>query len=694
MTTSNTANSDVDGGGRSVSSSLRFLLLAILASSVSCGVLLTLTLVNYQSSGVTGVVLLFICLGIATFMSIRLHNNTRKLCADYELTTYDKRASHSRTEQDTLQGIYREALDNSNANIMIADQDNRIIYMNRAVSELFLQHDSEIRKQIPDFNASSLLGKSMDTFHKNPEHQKALINSLTETYASSAVIADITFSIIASPIRDETGERRGTVVEWSDITQEIAARNQADENNRLRQALDCASANIMVADSDNVIIYMNDTARSMFTIAEDDIREELSEFAVDNLLGQSMDVFHKDPSHQRQLINNLSSTYVAPQARVGNRTFRITASPIFNEKNARLGTVVEWEDISAELAVEHEVNSIIESARNGELGKRISTGKMQGFLKTLGEGINELVSVSDNFVKDIGAILAALAQGDLRKRMSNEYTGDFQRLKDNANETVQRLIEVIGDIQSTSNSVATGADEISKGNLNLSQRTEEQSASLEETAASMEQMTATVQQTAENARQANALAGSAQEKAQLGGDVVNQAISAMDEISTASREIEAIISVIDEIAHQTNLLALNASVEAARAGEQGRGFAVVADEVRTLAGRSAEAAKEIKDLIENSTTKVDDGSRLVHSSGETLRAIIDAAGKVTTIVREIAEASTEQAGGIEEVNRAINQMDEITQQNAALVEEASAAAQSMSDQASSLSRLISFFKMP
>jgi methyl-accepting chemotaxis protein len=232
--------------------------------------------------------------------------------------------------------------------------------------------------------------------------------------------------------------------------------------------------------------------------------------------------------------------------------------------------------------------------------------------------------------------------------------------------------------------VSRGAEEISEGNTNLSQRTEEQASSLEETASSMEQMTSTVKQNADNASRASQLAGAARDQADKGGSVVSHAVRAMTEINDASRKIVDIIGVIDEIAFQTNLLALNAAVEAARAGEQGRGFAVVASEVRSLAGRSATAAKEIKGLIQDSVKKVEEGSSLVTQSGQTLDQIVIAVKKVSDIIGEIAGASHEQSAGIDQVNKAVMQLDEMTQQNAALVEEASAASQSMAGQARSL----------
>jgi methyl-accepting chemotaxis protein len=292
-------------------------------------------------------------------------------------------------------------------------------------------------------------------------------------------------------------------------------------------------------------------------------------------------------------------------------------------------------------------------------------------------------------VKQTQITVKAASEGDLTARIPlSGKTGELEALCKGVNSMLDTTAELVKQVKTAASEVQTGAEEISKGNLNLSQRTEQQASSLEETASSMEEMTSTVKQTADNAGQANQLAMAARQQAEKGGAVVSSAVTAMGGINAASKKIADIIGVIDEIAFQTNLLALNAAVEAARAGEQGRGFAVVATEVRNLAGRSATAAKEIKALIQDSVARVDEGSKLVDQSGHTLEEIVNAVKKVTDIVAEIAAASREQSSGIEQVNKAVMQMDQTTQQNAALVEEASAASQAIVEQAQALNGMI------
>ncbi|MEM8497362.1 MAG: methyl-accepting chemotaxis protein [Pseudomonadota bacterium] len=299
----------------------------------------------------------------------------------------------------------------------------------------------------------------------------------------------------------------------------------------------------------------------------------------------------------------------------------------------------------------------------------------------------------EQILAETSATMSHLANGELDQRINGEFTGRFLELKDDVNNSLGKILKVVSDINNVAIGVDAGSSEISQGNNDLAQRTEEQVSKLAITAGSMKQMTQTVGENKQSANEANKLATSARDSAIRGGAVVSDAMKAMEEINASSKKIADIIGVIDEIAFQTNLLALNASVEAARAGEQGRGFAVVASEVRNLASRSATAAKEIKDLIEDSSSKVEQGSLLVHQSGDTLDGIVSEVKKVATIVAEIADASEVQSAGIDEVSSAIVEMEDLTQQNAALVEEAAAASESLSDQAQDLKQLVDYFKL-
>jgi methyl-accepting chemotaxis protein len=434
------------------------------------------------------------------------------------------------------------------------------------------------------------------------------------------------------------------------------ARAQAEhaagvENARIRTALDRVSAGVTLIDTNGQITYINDFAAGIFRTQAAEIRKKIPQFDPQRLIGSSFDTMHQGSSaHANRHANRLAdlSKSHTEELKLGGATLRIIATPVVDGQADRVGTVVQWIDRTEEIAVEQELAMTVAKAIEGDLTMRVLEDGKQGFFKVLAAGMN-------NLIVSVAGVIRAMSQA--------------------------------------ATEVRTGADEISRGNLDLSQRTEEQASSLEETAASMEQMTAMVKNNADNAAQANQFAAAAREQAERGGKVVSSAIAAMHEINVASNKIADIIGVIDDIAFQTNLLALNAAVEAARAGEQGRGFAVVASEVRNLASRSAGAAKEIKGLIQDSVAKVSDGARLVDDSGRALGEIVTGVKKVTDVMAEIAASSMEQASGIEQVNKAVTSMDSVTQQNAALVEQASAAAHTLTEQAVNLTELIARYRL-
>lgn len=464
------------------------------------------------------------------------------------------------------------------------------------------------------------------------------------------------------------------------------------EMSRLKCALDNVQINVRVADNDGKLIYVNKTLQETLRRYEKEFQRAIPDFSAAQAVGRSVGMFYADPEAALARLRNLQSV-TSTQMVLGGRSYNVVTAPILAANGERLGSVGQWVDLTEQLVAEMEISAIVEAAAEGEFSSRISETGKNGFFLKLAQELNRLLITCEVGLSEVVRVLAALAQGNLTQTISNAYSGTFGQLKNDSNATVANLTETIGLIQESADTINTAAKEIASGNTDLSQRTEEQASSLQETAASMEELTSTVRQNADNARQANQLALGASSVAVKGGQVVNEVVGTMSSISASSKKIVDIISVIEGISFQTNILALNAAVEAARAGEQGRGFAVVATEVRNLAQRSAAAAKEIKTLIDDSVRNVSQGAQQVDEAGKTMSEIVTAVKRVTDIMGEITAASAEQSQGIDQVSRAISQMDEVTQQNAALVEQAAAAAESLEEQAQEMIRRMSAFTL-
>ena len=457
-------------------------------------------------------------------------------------------------------------------------------------------------------------------------------------------------------------------------------RRRADEARRIQQALDYTSTPLMITDPTSRIIYVNPALVRGLDGAAKAIAEDIPGFQANSLVGHSLQESFFDRLHSLAESRTTQRNHLI----LGGRHFDLVVNQVISDTGDSLGSVLEWSDVTTVLTIQKELEHLVTGAQAGNLGQRLGLAGKEGFFLNLAEALNRFLATVEGAVSDTVQALERIAQGDLTGRIDNSYGGAFGSIRDHANDTVNQLAQLLRDIQATAMAVTGTSQEMAAGNANLSQRTEEQAASLEETAATMEQLTATVKQNATHAAQANQMARGAREVAERGRVLVDQVVTTMGSIAASSSHITDIITVIDAIAFQTNILALNAAVEAARAGEQGRGFSVVAAEVRNLASRSATAAKEIKGLIAASAEQVQTGSHLVTQSGHTMADIVHAVQRVTDLMAEITAASAEQSSGIEQVSKNILLMDNATQQNAALVEQAAASAEMLRGQAERL----------
>jgi methyl-accepting chemotaxis protein len=453
-------------------------------------------------------------------------------------------------------------------------------------------------------------------------------------------------------------------------------RRQSTINQRIKQALDTCSTNVMIADVEGTIVYANGSVTEMLTRNEAELRKALPDFEARKVVGRSFDTFHRNPSHQRSLIQNLTSTHVA-QIKVGTLHFALTVTPVRDADGQRVGTVVEWKDRTQEVAVESELADLIKSAAAGDFDHQIDTDSKSGFFKQLGEGMNSVMSTSRSALVDIGQVLSAMAKGDLSHSVKGEYQGLYAQLKDDCNTMVRTLGKTIADVRSAADALTSAADQVSDTAQSLSQSASEQAASVDQTSGSVGEMSSSIRQNTDNAKVTDGMASKASKEALEGGEAVSRTVEAMKSIATR-------ISIIDDIAYQTNLLALNAAIEAARAGEHGKGFAVVAAEVRKLAERSQVAAQEIGQLASSSVG-------LAEKAGSLLSQMVPSINKTSELVQEISAASEEQSAGVGRITSAMEQLNSVTQQNASASEELAATAEEMSGQAEALQQMMQVF---
>ncbi|WP_429078298.1 methyl-accepting chemotaxis protein [Aeromonas veronii] len=532
----------------------------------------------------------------------------------------------------------------------------------------------------------SLLGKLFGDNATEVRQRTQLLDAigqLQHAVLAEQVPAPLDLSGMDSPLREVGHAINEVVTLLSDKLEQSRndiKKNQMllHENQLVRKALDCASTNVMIADTNLDIIYMNEAVTGMLNQAETDIKKELYSFNANQLMGANIDSFHKNPGHQRAMLAKLNSTY-RTQIQLGGRTFSLIANPVFNDTGERLGSVVEWADRTKEVMIEKEMSDIVQAVINGELHRRMELAGKSGFFQAMGEGINQIADVIDSTLNDVIRIVQCLAKGDLTQQIEADYPGVFGTTKDALNTTIASLTKIVTEVRGASDNLSSAAEQVSATAQSISQSSSEQASSMEETSASIEQMSASINQNTDNAQVTDGIASKAAKEAVEGGEAVKLTVDAMKQIARR-------IGIIDDIAYQTNLLALNAAIEAARAGDHGKGFAVVAAEVRKLAERSQVAAQEIGELASNSV-------EMAEKAGRLLDQMVPSINKTSDLVQEISAASVEQSTGVSQINQAMNQLSQVTQQNASCSEELAATAEEMSSQAEQLQLAMEFFTL-
>ncbi len=478
-----------------------------------------------------------------------------------------------------------------------------------------------------------------------------------------------------------------------ELRQYISALQESLKQTEIMKiTLDNVTTCVMISDPAHKIVYLNKAATSMWAKNEHMIKKQMPNFSAKDLLGSSIDDNHKNPKHQHELLEKLQSVYRS-ELRLGGLYMRFSAIPIFDYDNQRIGTAIEWFDDTKQYLIQNEIDNAVGAAITGDFSQKVNIGQIEGVNHSIGEGINRLLDNTGRVVASIAEMMESIADGDLRHRIEHSFEGVFQQIVDDVNLTTDRLSTLIANIKESANLIRFASSEISSGNISLSERTEKSGYSIIQTGQNILNLKNMLEKNASSAKEANAMVSQTSNVAHQGEHVMQQVIETMRYIRESSQKIEEIIHVIDGIAFQTNILALNAAVEAARAGEQGKGFAVVASEVRSLAQRSASASKEIRTLIMNSVSRIEEGASLVETAGSTMNDIMNSVNAVTTIMDAINQASHEQMDDIIAVNHAISDIDNVTQQNTALVEEVAAASETLQEQAMQLVRVISNFKL-
>ncbi|MFZ6799005.1 methyl-accepting chemotaxis protein [Undibacterium sp. Di24W] len=628
------------------------------------------SLVSYQQTFIAVVVALLLTIAVAVVLGALV---TRSITSQLGGEPFDAaRLAQQVAAGDLSSHIDVTAGDTTSVLAQLKTMQDVLLHYQQTKATMAAQHEAGVISHFID--TSDLRGVYAELAAATNAMVKAHIDV---KFKAVNLIDAYSRGDFSEKMQDLPGEKRKVtdVVNAARDTM-VKAAEAAIYNARIVQALNKASANVMIADVNNNILFMNETVNSMMQRNEAELRKVLPQFTARNLIGQNIDVFHKNPAHQRNMLSALQSTH-RTQITVGSLTFSLIANPIVGDGGQRLGTVVEWSDRTAEVGIEKEVAAVVEAAAQGDFSARLNPEGKTGFFVGLTTGMNQLMETSEVGLNDIARLLQSFSEGDLTARIERDYSGLFGQVKDSANSTAENLTGVLGEVRTAADALTNAANQVSATAQSLSQAASEQAASVEETSAQIEAMSASINQNSDNAKVTDGMATKTSKEAIDGGDAVSQTVNAM-------KQIAGKIGIIDDIAYQTNLLALNAAIEAARAGEHGKGFAVVAAEVRKLAERSQEAAKEIGELASDSVTTAE-------RAGKLLNEIVPSIQKTSELVQEIAAASSEQSESVNQIGGAMTQLSQATQQNASASEELAATSEELSGQAEQLQESVSFF---
>jgi methyl-accepting chemotaxis protein len=583
-----------------------------------------------------------------------------------------------------------------------------------------LQKNDDLSKKNDDIyqDWSVDFQKQKDTYQKNLESNKrnSLI-SLTLIMLITLVLCTFAIIRITNSITKPLASLRNSFAKFAsgDLNHQIAGANRLDEigdiarsldvikttgikSVQLKNGLNSVLSGILIVDTNLTISYVNAALSNLFEQYHQQLSDIFPKLAdVKNSTDHEAFLLDSDISkfNKFNLDVPIESVKEHYKYHIKNQDchFNITVYPIINTQQESLGYVFEINDVSDETAIQDEFNLLVESAIRGDLSHRIRVVNKEGFMKDLGQNMNALMTMIDTFMNDTITLFFQLAHGNLTQSVEKDYEGAFDILKQNINEMIYQLTLVLSDFNKTTKNVNSSVQEILSGSAALSERTEVQASHLEETAAAMEEFSATINLNNQNAVNARKYAETSCEIAKAGGEVVVNAVQAMDKIEKSSRQITDIIGTITDIAFQTNLLALNAAIEASRAGEAGKGFSVVAEEVRNLAQRTASASKQIQSLVQESGSYVSDGVALVNTTGTSLHDILGSVRTLSGFINEIADASTEQSVGLNSINNSVSHIDEMTQKNAALARKTADTMGSLKKESDVLETKMAFFKL-